>query len=93
LETVKVKVKYFSFFENIAGVDEEYVLLKEPSLDALMSLLEQRYRAKSGNTSFSLKSSKTKMEFMVIVNGKLADFGCALKDNDEITFLQPTGGG
>jgi molybdopterin converting factor small subunit len=93
VETVRVKVKYFSFFKNIAGVDEEYVLLKEPSLYGLISLLEKRYQARSGNTFFSLQSSKTRTEFMVTINGKLANLECALKDNDEIAFLQPMGGG
>jgi len=40
LETVRVKVRYFSFFQDIAGKDEEYIHLKKPSVEGLLELLE-----------------------------------------------------
>ena len=93
METVRVKVKYFSFFQNIAGKAEEYIHLKKPNVGGLIELLEKRYRSKAGNTAFGLKSAKNRMEFMISVNGKLSDLECPLKDNDEVSLLQPMGGG
>ena len=91
--TVRVKVRYFSFFKNIAGKADENIDLKEPSVGGLLKLLEKRYPSKSGDTVFGQKSDNGRMEFMIIVNGKMANLEHRLKDNDEVSLLQPMGGG
>jgi MoaD family protein len=93
LEAVRVKVKYFSFFQNITGKDEEYIHLEKPDVRGLLELLERRYRAKAGNIGFGLSPASNRMEFMISVNGKSSDLECPLKDNDEVSLLPPMGGG
>jgi MoaD family protein len=93
LETIRVKVRYFSFFQNVTGKDEEYIHLKRPDVECLIELLAKRYRSKGGNTTFRLKPPEHRREFVVSVNGKLTDVGCSLEDNDEVAFLPPMGGG
>ena len=93
METVRVKVKYFSFFQNITRKAEEYINLKKPNAGGLMELLEKKYPSNAVNTAFGLKSAKSRREFMISVNGKLSDLECSLKDNDEVSFLPPMGGG
>jgi MoaD family protein len=93
LEGTRVKVKYFSFFQDIAGKADEHIQMKEPSVAGLLKILEKRYPSKSGYTVFGQKSAKGRMEFMIIVNGKVANLEHPLKDNDEVSLLQPMGGG
>lgn len=93
MQTVRVKVKYFSFFQNMTGKNEEYIYLKRPDVEGLIELLDKRYRSEAGKTAFDRKSAKNRVEFMVTVNGKLSDLECSLRDNDEVAFLPPMGGG
>ena len=93
MDKVRVKVKYFSFFQDITGKAEEDIHLKKTNVGDLIELLEKRYRSKAGNALFGLKAPKQRMEFMISVNGKLSDLECSLEDNDEVAFLPPMGGG
>jgi MoaD family protein len=93
LETVRVKVRYFSFFQNITNKAEEYIYLKKPNVGGLIELLEKRYGSKAGKAVFEMRSTKNRVEFVVSVNGKLCDLECSLNDNDEVAFLPPMGGG
>jgi len=90
---VRVKVRYFSFFQNTTSKAEEYIHLTKPNVGGLVELLEKRYRSKVGKTAFSVKPGNDRVEFMVSVNGKLSDLECSLRDNDEVAFLPPMGGG
>ena len=90
---VRVKIKYFSFFQDLTGKAEEYIQLQNPNVGGLIELLEKKYQSKSANYPFGLKAAKNRMEFIISVNGKLADLECQLKDNDEISLLPPMGGG
>ena len=93
MEAVRVKVKYFSFFQNITGKDEEYIHLEKPDVGGLIELLEKKYQSKGGNTAFGRRPTQNRMEFMISVNGKSSDLECPLKDNDEVSLLPPMGGG
>ena len=93
MEAVRVKVKYFSFFQEITGKGEEYIHLEKPDVEGLIELLTKKYRAKAGKMAFGLKADRNRMEFMISVNGKLSDWERPLKDNDEVSLLPPMGGG
>ena len=67
--------------------------MRKPNVGGLIELLEKRYRSEAGKKAFGMKSAKDRVEFMVSVNGKLSDVKSSLRDNDEVAFLPPMGGG
>ena len=91
--SVKVKVKYFSVFQDITGKSQEYIHLHDHTVSGLVDLLERQYGVASGKKRFQIRSGNGRLECMIVVNGKSADLVCNLKDNDEVMFLQPMGGG
>jgi len=93
VKAVRVKVRYFSFFQDLTGKAEEYVSLHDPSVGGLVDFLEKHYGNTSGNRKFRIRSNRDRLECMIVVNGKSEDLGCALRENDEVSFLQPMGGG
>jgi len=90
---VRVKIKYFSFFQDITGKGEEYIHLRKPDVKGLVEILEEKYQSEAGNTGFGMRSAQDRTEFMIAVNGKLSDLECPLKENDEVSLLPPMGGG
>ena len=93
METVKVKVKYFSFFQDITGKSEEYIHVDKNTVSGLVEVLERKYGTKSGTNIFKMRLFSGRLECMIVVNGKVADLKCPLKDNDEVSLLQPMAGG
>ena len=93
MKTVRVKVKYFSFFQDITGKTEEYMYLHNPTVVGLVALLEEKYRTRSGRKPFPIRPSRDRLECMIVVNGKSADLTNSLQDRDEVMLMQPMGGG
>ena len=90
---IKVKVKYLSFFQDITGKAEEYIHVNKKTVEGLVEVLEKRYGTTSEANIFRMSLTKDRLECMIVVNGKIADLKVPLKDDDEVSLLQPMAGG
>ncbi len=81
---MQVTVKFFSFFQPIAGTDQLSIDLPAgASLGDLLDSLSERFH----NSSF------TNLRAMILVNGRNASPDTALQDGDDVLLLPVLGGG
>ena len=81
---MKVRVKFFASYREIAGRPEEMLNLREgTTVSALLDSLREKY-PKLGSLSDNI---------IVSVNKKYAREEVALKEGDEVALLPPVSGG
>jgi len=81
---MKLKVRFFSAYRNITGVDE--MTAEKPPGTTVGELFEDIVKIYP-----SLKKFKTAAMFAV--NREFADPDQILRDGDEVAFMPPVGGG
>lgn len=90
---VKVKACYHAFFSQIAGRDEEVVLLEQPTLGSLVQSLLERYGQEFAAALLDASSGELSSGVSLLVNGSRVPFAAELRDGDEVYFLMAIAGG
>ncbi|BBD73053.1 molybdenum biosynthesis protein MoaD [Sulfodiicoccus acidiphilus] len=85
---MKVKVLYFAFLRDLAGVEEETVEVDCHNLDCLVSELERRHGKALGN---ALREGYAGVKVVPLVNSRPGVR--ELKEGDEVAFIPPPSGG
>ncbi len=93
MTAIRVKVRYFSFFQDITGRAEEYACLEDRRVWGLLRWLAEKYGSKQGQRAFALKGGQDRMEYIISLNGKAAHLQSLLNEEDEVSFIPPMGGG
>jgi MoaD family protein len=81
---MKIVVKYFALFRDIAGTDQDTVVIAEGlSVSELLETIRTKYP----------DMEKTKRDVLVSVNRNFATHEVKLKDGDEVAIFPPVSGG
>ena len=81
---MKIVVKYFALFRDIAGTDQDTVVIAEGlSVSELLETIRMKYP----------DMEKTKRDVLVSVNRNFATHEVKLKDGDEVAIFPPVSGG
>lgn len=93
---MKVKVKYFTFFREIADKNEEELSLERgANVQAALSLLTEKYPKFSG--LLYDRKGKLNEHIKLMVNGKniewFSGLATKLKEKDVLQLFPPIGGG
>jgi molybdopterin converting factor subunit 1 len=79
---MKVKVQYFAMLKESSGKSEEEVEIDSMTIDDFYAHLDGEYQ-------FKLKGK----DIRYAVNDNFVDCEYVLKENDDIVFIPPVGGG
>lgn len=90
-----IKVKYFAFFKDLVGRDEDIIEVEQDNFDVwdLINLLSERYGNTFRNTLMNLETKQLKEGCILLLNDMKGHLDQRLKDGDAISFLPVLAGG
>lgn len=92
---MKIKVKYFAFFKDLVGQNEEVVELNQGDFCVrdLIHLLSEKYGATFNTTLINTQTNQVREGCVLLLNNTKGDLDQRIKDRDVISLLPILAGG